>query len=68
MREPRSKETRRELADQLRGLRAQADRLRQHRVDLREQRERLRALGYVVDGPADEPSPSADTDAERERP
>jgi choline-sulfatase len=56
-----SQRLRRELADQLRALRAQADRLRQHRVDLREQRERLRALGYVVDGPADEPSPAADT-------
>ena len=68
MREPRNKETRRELADQLRDLRTKADRSLQHRVDLSDQRERLRALGYVVDGPLDEPTPSSDTDTEREWP
>jgi hypothetical protein len=55
----------RQLANHLRGLRAQADRARQHHVDLREQRERLRARSYVVDGLADELSPSAGTECER---
>jgi hypothetical protein len=35
-------------------------------IRLSRMRERVRALGYVVDGPAEKPSPSADT--ERERP
>jgi hypothetical protein len=47
---------RREALDLVRALRARADESRQRRISLREQRERLRALGYLTDaepaGPA----------------